>query len=253
MLINLFSDDSVSKKADRRFSLLNNTKFYLAEGYKDEFIIHSANNTCDDVFISSVKYALSNNRSTSIIFGANIDSHFNLESMNVSRRSKGFVVVYSINNLLPVILNILCGSDIKTVSNISEMNKISDSILNLNFSNDACVNDLINKDKNLDDYLKNRLMKDSNKVDNLRYLVSEINSIALIVLKYIMSYLETNSDLIVLSIDKSRILLSSDNECPPVIELKFNGNVYRLNPYVTDELNAFHRDNSNFNFCEVVC
>lgn len=253
MLINLFSDDAISRKADRRFSLLNNTKFSLAEGYKDDFIIHSANNTRDEIFVSSVKYALANSRNTSIIFGANVDSHFNLESMNVSKRSRGFVVVYSINNILPIILNILCGSDVKTVSNINGMSVISDSILNLNFRNDVCVNDLINKDENLDNYLKNRLMKDSNKVDNLQYLVSEINSTALIVLKYIMSYLETNSDLIVLSIDKSRILLSSDNENPPVIELEFNGNVYRLNPYVTDELNAFHRDSSNFNFCEVVC
>lgn len=252
MLINLFSDDSITRKADRRFSYNMNCESSIDENRDKNYVLMSALNTRDDVFISSVKYALNNRRSINFILGACIDSHFNLESMNVSKRSRGYVVVYSINNLLPIVLNMLCGCDIEKVANIKFINEISDSILNLNLDRTLYVNSLVHSDPNLDEYLKKYFGKDDYDVEYLKSFVSDINSKALYVLKYIMSHLETHSSLIFLSIDRSRILLSSDDDNPPVLEIEFNGVKYRLNPYVTDELNAFHRDCGNFNFCEVV-
>lgn len=250
--INLFSEKKLLNKSERRFSLIRGYGFLLSDFISKDIILDCAFNSKDEIYVSSIKYALTNDRNHSYFLGANLDSHFNLEAMNVSKKSKGFVVVYSINKLLPIIFNLLCGSDVKKVSRIDGIDEISDSILNLDFSKDLYVNSLINVDANLDEYLKSFFMSDDSDVDQLKRFVSEINSMALNVIKYIVSYLETYSDLVVLSVDKSRILLSCSSTEVPTLDVEFNNFSYTLNPFITNEINGFYEFQNSFNFCEVV-
>lgn len=250
--INLFSEDKLINKSERRFSLIRGYDFLISNSISKDIILNYAFNSRDEIYSSTIKYGLSNERNYNYFLGAIIDTHFNLEAMNVSRKSKGFVVVYSINKLLPIILNIICKSSIEKVSSIDGIDDISDSILNLDFSKDLYINSLINVDNNLDDYLNSILLSGDSEVDQLKRLVSEINVVALNILKYIISHLETYSSLVVLSVDKSRILLSSSEPSVSCLEVSFNGFSYRLNPLVTNELNGFYKTKDSFNFCEVV-
>lgn len=249
--INLFSEKKLLNKSERRFSLMRRYEFMLSDSIPKDIILDSALNSKDEIYVSSIKYALANERSHSYFLGANLDTHFNLEAMNVSKKSKGFVVVYSINKLLPMVFNLLCGSDIETVSKVDGIDDISDSILNLDFTKDIYVNSLINADSNLDEYLKSFFATDDSDIEQLKRFVSQVNSKALEVIKYIISYLETYSDLVVMSVDKSRMLLSTSNDSAPSLSVSFNGHTYLLNPLITNDINGVINLSSSYNFCEV--
>lgn len=250
--INLFSEESLTRKSERRFSTIRNTKFELSDSVPKEILLDYAMSSRDDIYARSIKYGLSNNRSHEYILGANIDSHFNLEAMNVSKRSKGFIVVYSINTLLPLVLAQESGCDLEKLLNIEFIDEISDAILNLNFEKNLYLDYLSNVDEKLDSYLATFFLSSSTDIDCLKTFVSRINYCALNILKYIMSYLETYSNMIVLSVDKSRILLSSEESEAPSLDVSFLGQHYKLNPFITNELNGFHNSNVGFNFCEVI-
>lgn len=250
--INLFSEDKLINKSERRFSLIRGYDFLLSDRISKDIILDCACNSRDEIYVSSIKYGLTNKRNHSYFLGANIDTHFNLEAMNVSKKSKGFVVVYSINKLLPIIFNLLCKSDPSLLSKIKGIDDISDCILNLDFSKDLYVNSLINVDSNLDEYLKSFFTSEDSDVDQLKRFVSTVNAMALDVIKYIMSYLETYSNMIVLSVDKSRILLSCSENTAPSLVVNFKGVSYKLNPLVINEINGFYNNHESFNFCEVI-
>lgn len=249
--INLFSEKKLINKSERRFSLIRGYDFMLSDSIPKEVIMDSAFNSKDEIYVSSIKYALSNDRSHSYFLGANLDTHFNLEAMNVSKKSKGFVVVYSINKLLPVVFNLLCGSSIEAVSSVRGIDEISDCILNLDFTKDLYVNSLINVDSNLDEYLKSFFGNEDSDIEQLKRFVSQVNSKALEIIKYIISYLETYSDLVVMSVDKSRMLLSSSCGEVPSLVVSFNGSSYLLNPLVTNDINGVVNLSNDYNFCEV--
>lgn len=250
--INLFSEDKLINKTERRFSLIRRYGFDLSNSAPKDKILDSAYNSIDEIYVSSIKYGLDNPRSHSYLLGANIDTHFNLEAMNVSKKTKGFVVVYSINKILPIIFNLLCECDMDKISKIKGIDDISDSILNLDFTRDVYVDSLVHVDENLDSYLKTFFGVNDQSIEPLKNFVTDVNSMALTIIKYIVSYLETYSNLIVLSIDKSRILLSCSEKEVPSLEVSFKGFTYRLNPLVTDELNGFYKANPSFNYCEVI-
>ena len=252
MQINLFSEDRLSNKCDRRFSLIRNHDFVLSESISKDLLLDYALRTNDELYAKSVKYGLSNARKQDIFLGANIDSHFNLECMNVSKKSKGFVVVYSIEKLLPLILNIGSDCDVKKLIELEGIDEISSSILNLDFEKNLYIDLLQNVDEKLDEYFNRFFNEFTSETECMKGFVSNVNYLALTVLKYIMSYLETYSNMIVLSIDKSRILLSCAEPEAPSLEITYNGISYRLNPFITNEVDGFHRGSKSFNFCEVI-
>lgn len=252
LLINLFSETQILNKSERRFSAIRNYDFYLSDVNYMDSALDSALKSKDEIYISSIKYGLLNERNNGYFLGANLDTHFNLEAMNISKRSRGYIVVYSVNKILPLIFNLLCGSDFETISMIEGIGDISDSILNLDFTRDLYVNSLLNVDDCLDEYLKSFFgSKDSSTVPLQRF-VSQINSKTLEVIKYIVSHLESYSNLSVLSVDKSRIMLSSYNNEAPRLNIKFGEASYILNPLVSNSTEGIFEGSKEHNFCEVV-
>lgn len=250
LLVDLFSSEHLRKQVNRRISYIKNTDYSLSSNTSKTDLL----NYCleftdyDNEFTRTIEYSLENPRNCFNVLGTEIDTHFSLETLNVSTRSRDFIAVYSIKNLLPLVLNILCGVDPLLFKDSKAIDDLSESILEIEFSGNCNLSTIMGIDSKLDSYLAKYLANTDDEVTALSAIVYEINSVAMEVLKYIVCHLESYSPLVVLATDRSKIVLSSNLSEVEQIELVFNGYKYILNPFVTNETFGYYKYNAEHKY-----
>lgn len=249
MLIDLFNNSKIQKQVNRRISYIKNNNYKLSSKInREDLIAYCLDFTNDFDFVGKIQYCLDNPRNCFNLLGSEVDTHFSLETLNVSSRARDYIVVYSIESLLPLILNICCDVDPLVLKDVDGVDCISKSILELDFSKDCTLHPLMNLDSRLDEFLDKFLSISSDEVECLSSIVSVINSTAMEVLNYIVCYLETYSPMVILSTDKSKIALSSCiNKIEP-LEIVFGGYKYIIEPFITDDIFGYYHNLGKFRY-----
>jgi len=250
LLVDLFNNSKILKQVNRRISYIKNIPYKLSsEVNKSDLVEYCRDFTNDFDYVANIQYCVENPRNCFSLLGTELDTHFSIEAMNVSSRARDYVVVYSLESLLPLVLSVCCGADPGVFKKVNDIDKISRSILELDFSEDCEINVLMGLDKNLDEFL-NKFLNSSDELECLSSLVSVINSTALEILKYVVCHLESYSPMVILATDKSKVVLSSSIDKVEPLEIVFSGYKYVINPFITDEIFGYYRSQGKFRYLD---
>lgn len=183
-----------------------------------------------------------------------IDSYFNIYTLNVIDKFQDhYIYVYSMQNLLAVVLNHMCNFDLNNMDKIPNLDDFSIDTLEMYFSKDYYLKFLLGVDENLDKYIYDLSKTDNSEFELLKNFTSAINFNMTNMLKYIGTYIESNTIMSLMSIDKSKILFRSmRNDIEDVI-VNYNGIKFQLHPLIIKDTFDYVHNYKNFKYGEILC
>ena len=102
-------------------------------------------------------------------------------------------------------------------------------------------------------YLQNLFIVESNPQELLKLFINNINSYATRVLKYIAIYLETYSDLVFLSLDKSKIVFRSNLGTADVLYVRTSRINFKLFPLIVKDEVEYFNNYKSFKYGVIEC
>lgn len=254
MQITLFDNNSVNRKIELRINSIMTRPFRFDENLNvNEFYEKCKSITKNDVeFLESIEDGLKYPREYKIFMGSAIDSHFNLYASKTYYKSGEYVVVYSMQDLLPMILSIISKCDLSPLSNMKDIDVISKDLLEMYFESGVSLIDFIMADDKLAEYIK--VMGEGIK-DEQSMLISfmiNVNHLMTRMLKYLAVYLETYSNLVFVTMDKSKILFRSQRKDVEDLECSIGRFKFNLKPLVLGDNFDYFKNYKSFKFGEIV-
>ena len=108
-------------------------------------------------------------------------------------------------------------------------------------------------DENLYKYIYDLSKTDNSEFELLKNFTSAINFNMTNMLKYIGTYIESNTIMSLMSIDKSKILFRSmRNDIEDVI-VNYNGIKFQLHPLIIKDTFDYVHNYKNFKYGEILC
>lgn len=256
LLLDLYSNSSVLKRVDLGIGNSRSKKPVLQSGIDKNDIIIDVESVCilDSDYKESVITGIRNERSCFEFLNSYIDSYFNVYTLNVVDKFQDhYVHVYSLQNLLAVVLNHMCDFDVNNVDKIDNFDAFSKDILEMKFTENFYLKSLFGADPNLDEVIKDVCKSNSCELDILKDFISRVNTNMTNMLKYIGTYIESNTPMVLISIDKSKILFRSMHSEGEEVIVNYNGIQFKLNPLVSKEEFDYYKNYKGFNYGEVLC
>lgn len=228
--VDLFSDQSICKDMNRSYAVLFKKSFNLNNHIKQLKNVDIPNDRyTQDIakLIEKNKYSL---REYTYLLENTCDNLFHLECMGLSKLTRGYTHIVSLEDSLDYILYKLCEVDRKVIRSIPNYKQLSRAILNLDYEglegfNLGC---LMGLDKRLDNFLC-KIYEESNK-NNDKFVNTLFNKIFLItngILRYLglcvpKQYSANGLKLILRSKSFSGLCFTSDFVLDDTIELNDN-------------------------------
>lgn len=256
LLVDLYKDSSVQKRKELGIGLAKSKQ----PKYSPDINIHDylgvVQSEChsDISFAESIMDSALNPRTCFDLLGASIDSYFNIYTLNIIDKFQDhYVVVYSLQDLLPLVLNHMCGCSLDAIKEIPSIDKISKDILEMKFDSEISLRSFIGLDRNLDDFIQNICIEDNSEFAVLSNFMTNVNRNMTNMLKYIAIAIESNSAMSFISIDKSKILFRSMREDIDEVICKYNNIEFKLNPLISKESFDYFRNSKDFVYGEILC
>lgn len=256
LLVDLYKNSSVQKRKELGIGLAKSKQ----PNYSPTIDIHEylgrVQSEChsDISFAESILDSALNPRTCFDLLGASIDSYFNIYTLNIIDKFQDhYIVVYSLQDLLPLVLNHMCGCDIEAIMQINDLDVISRDILEMKFDSDISIRSFVGLDKNLDEFIQTICIEDNSEFAVLSNFMTNVNRNMTNMLKYIAIAIESNSAMSFISIDKSKILFRSMREDIDEVICKYNDIEFKLNPLITKESFDYFKKSKDFKYGELLC
>lgn len=250
MLISLFNDDSILKKSNRRFSFVTNIPYRLCsnQDVQEVTTLVALESFYDLELMRNINHSLNSSRVPFMLMGVPQDTHFELECLNISDRSKEYLVIISVEPLIGAAIKSLTSGNLADILSIDSLKDFSKMVSRLEFTEDFLISNLLGYSKEFDDYIKRLSSEYSNPTEFMETLVTSINSNLFGFSKYLASYIESYTDLSLLSFHGPYICCSSSVEFKEPITVEYLGDKFIINPYCTIGGLSFYRDRNDFDF-----
>lgn len=253
--ISLFSNKSVSKKVEFRYSSVINRSFNLSEEINlEEFMNEFEFEFMDDKeLVKMIKESLNNGRVVRDFWGSKLDSYFNLYACNLNKKFDSKIVVYSVQDLLQMFISGLSKCDVNVLTSIPNIDKYSRDILEMEFLTDVSLVQFLGLSDELDNFIQHLFLQENNPQELLKLFIENVNTYMTRVLKYIAIYLETYSNLVFLALDKSKIIFRSGTGEADVLNIESSMFKYTLYPLVTEGYTEYFKKAKDFRFGVLEC
>ncbi|WP_394861651.1 hypothetical protein [Paraclostridium bifermentans] len=137
--------------------LLNKTeiKSFTLEHKLDDVLTQETNTVYEKDFIFRLNNTETNKRIIERVLDINCDRNLEAEALGVAKYCKDYTLVFSLQDSLDLVLFSLCGVEPKLIRGISNYQRLSRGLLNVNFDllGDFTFEELLNIDDKLDYYL----------------------------------------------------------------------------------------------------
>lgn len=256
LLLDLYSNASVRKMVDLNLGNSRAKQPALDPSVELSTLIPSVKKNClhDSNYVDSVVSNLIAPRQCFKFLDAYIDSYFDIYTLGVIDKFQDhYIYVYSMQNLLGVVLNHMCNFDLKNVDKIPDFDLFSVDSLEMRFSQDFHLTSLLGVDENLDSFVEEISKIDNSELGLLKSFMSSVLGNMSSMLKYIGCHVESNSILSFMSIDKSKILFRSYNNEFGDITVNYNGITFKLTPLIVKDRFDYVNQYRSFKYGEVLC
>lgn len=253
--INLFENKSIYNKMDFRYSSVIKRPIKMKDGFNLKEFISSCEQFIEDDYelVQNIKTGISDKRVVKDFWGSKLDNYFNLLACNTTQKFDSSIVVYSVQDLLPIFLSGLSKSKIQDLMAMENIEIYSRDLLEMSFTSDVNLVDFYGLSQELDSYLQNLFIVESNPQELLKLFINNINSYATKVLKYIAIYLETYSDLVFLSLDKSKIVFRSNLGTADVLDVRTSRFNFKLFPLIVKDEVEYFNNYKSFKYGVIEC
>lgn len=256
LLLDLYSNQTVLKRMDLGIGNSRAKQPSYRPDLNLNDLLLSVQRECimDLNYCNSILDNARSDRSCFKFLNSFIDSYFNIYTLNVIDKFQDhYIYVYSLQNLLAVVLNHMCGFDLRNMDKIPNLDEFSVDTLEMYFSKDFYLKFLLGVDENLDNYIYDLSKTDNSEFELLKNFASNVNFNMTNMLKYIGTYIESKTIMSLMSIDKSKILFRSmRNDIEDVI-VNYNGIQFQLHPLIVKDTFDYVKQYRNFKYGEILC
>lgn len=253
MQIHLFDNNEIIRNLDLRINSTLTSKFTFREDLDPSEYLRECGEKYigDEDLIESLNVNLPLPRECQKFAGDLIDSHFNFYATK-AHYMNGYYVVYSSQDLLAFFLHMIFKCSYESINKLEALDVISRDLLEMTLNTDVNLVDFMECDDSIKEYVTELAKELESSQEVLLAFLININSYSTRILKYIAIYLATYTNLVFVSMDKSKIMFRSQRPDVEDLECTLGDSKFILKPLVIENDMDYYNQYKTFKFGEVI-